>query len=121
MIYNDTAVIIPLLATGYLLGIYLLLMLAQRTIKSSRYFRNSWKDAYANYVTNESLGQTTQVERWSPRASEAASQELPSVSRELAIPLSNQADSSSFALAEPSRLQSLNEGHAKNSNLAQKL
>jgi hypothetical protein len=34
MIYRDMPVFIPLLATGYVLMVYLLLMLAQRAIKS---------------------------------------------------------------------------------------
>ncbi|HBB31817.1 MAG TPA: hypothetical protein DDZ80_12930 [Cyanobacteria bacterium UBA8803] len=45
MIYNDMPVIIPVLATVYLLAIYLLLIVAQRTIKSSRYLANSLTDA----------------------------------------------------------------------------
>lgn len=121
MIYNNTALIIPLLATGYLLGIYLLLILAQRTIKNSRYFTNAWKDAYANYVAKDSLRQTPQVDNGSSRASERVSPDLASVSRELAIPLSNQADSSSVSLAEPSRLQSIKEANTQNSQLFQKL
>jgi hypothetical protein len=36
MTYGNMPVIIPLLAAGYLLAIYLLLMLAQRTTKGSR-------------------------------------------------------------------------------------
>lgn len=36
MIYHDIPLIIPILATGYVLTIYLLLILAERTTKSSR-------------------------------------------------------------------------------------
>lgn len=35
MIYGNTALLIPLLATGYLLTIYLLLGLAQRQLKKA--------------------------------------------------------------------------------------
>lgn len=53
MVYNDMPIIIPLLATGYLLTIYLLLMLAQWTMKSSRYAANSMNDAYAPALPSE--------------------------------------------------------------------
>lgn len=53
MVYNDMPIIIPLLATGYLLTIYLLLMLAQWTMKSSRYAANSISDAYAPPLPSE--------------------------------------------------------------------
>lgn len=66
MVYNDMPVIIPLLATGYLLTIYLLLMLAQWTMKSSRYVANSLSDAYAPYLP-EDVPQKDHVERWSIR------------------------------------------------------
>jgi hypothetical protein len=66
MVYNDMPVIIPLLATGYLLTIYLLLMLAQWTMKSSRYVGNSLSDAYAPYLP-EDVPQKDDVERWSLR------------------------------------------------------
>lgn len=36
MIYHDIPVIIPILATGYVLTIYLLLILAERSAKMSR-------------------------------------------------------------------------------------
>ena len=65
MTYNDMPVIIPLLATGYLLTIYLLLILAQRTIKSSRYVADSLTDAYASYVPTEQAPHTDDVEQWS--------------------------------------------------------
>jgi hypothetical protein len=64
MIYMDMPVIIPLLATGYLLTIYLLLTLAQRTIKNSRYVDNSVTDAYAPFVSTEQTHQTDEVEGW---------------------------------------------------------
>lgn len=65
MIYNDMPVIIPLLATGYLLTIYLLLTLAQRTIKSSGYATQAMTDTYAPYVPTESSSPTDEVKRWS--------------------------------------------------------
>lgn len=67
MIYSDMPVIIPLLATGYLLTIYLLLTLAQRTLKSSSYIANSLTDAYAPYLSTEQASQIDEVERWSLR------------------------------------------------------
>lgn len=80
MIYIDMPVIIPVLATGYLLTIYLLLTLAQRTIKNSRYVDNSLTDAYAPYVSIEQIPPTDEVEGWSFQMSgvtSLASQELP--------------------------------------------
>jgi hypothetical protein len=74
MIYNDMPVIIPLLATGYLLTIYLLLILAQRTTKSSRYAANSLTDAYAPYSQVKSISQTDASERRPLRELPAASQ-----------------------------------------------
>ncbi|HEY9597891.1 MAG TPA: hypothetical protein V6D33_09490 [Cyanophyceae cyanobacterium] len=65
MIYNDMPVIIPLLATGYLLTIYLLLTLAQRTLKSSGYVAHSMTDSYAPYEPTESSVSTDEVKRWS--------------------------------------------------------
>lgn len=62
MIYNDMPVIIPLLATGYLLAIYLLLMLAQRAIDKSQYMANSVTDAYTNLST-EQISQVSEVEQ----------------------------------------------------------
>ena len=67
MVYNDMPVIIPLLATGYLLTIYLLLMLAQWTMKNSRYAANSLSDAYAPYLPTEEASQKDEVERWALR------------------------------------------------------
>jgi hypothetical protein len=67
MLYSDMPVIIPLLATAYLLTIYLLLMLARRTLKSSQYMTNSLTDAYAPYIQPEPVTQTDEVERWSLR------------------------------------------------------
>ncbi len=66
-------IIIPLLATGYLLTIYLLLVLAQWTMKSSRYAANSMSDAYAPYLATKETNQKNQVERWSLRVKEAVS------------------------------------------------
>ncbi len=50
MIYTDMPLIIPVLATVYLVAIYLLLMVAQRTKKSSQYLANSLTDVYATSV-----------------------------------------------------------------------
>lgn len=58
MTYGDMPVIIPLLATGYLLTIYLLLMLAQRAIKPSQYSSSSVPDIYRDYLPSESAAQT---------------------------------------------------------------
>ncbi|MCA1992839.1 MAG: hypothetical protein LDL41_12515 [Coleofasciculus sp. S288] len=65
MIYNDMPVIIPLLATGYLLTIYLLLILAQRTTKSSRYAADSFTDTYIPYLQTKTLPKPDELERWS--------------------------------------------------------
>jgi hypothetical protein len=51
MIYTDMPLIIPVLATVYLVAIYLLLMVAQRTKKSSQYLANSLTDVYATSVS----------------------------------------------------------------------
>ncbi len=76
MTYSTMPVIIPLLATGYLLTIYLLLMLAQRTLKNSRYVANSVTDAYASYMPAEPIRQADELERWSLRLSGTALKEL---------------------------------------------
>ena len=73
MIYMDMPVIIPLLATGYLLTIYLLLTIAQRTIKNSRYVDNPLADAYAPLVSTEQTPQTEEVEGWSFQVSSLTS------------------------------------------------
>lgn len=73
MINNDMPIIIPLLATGYLLTIYLLLMLAQWTMKSSRYVANSMNDAYAPYLPTEDTASKNDVKRLSLRVKEAVS------------------------------------------------
>lgn len=62
MIYTDMPVIIPALATIYLLTIYLLLILAQKTIKSTRYLADSLTDAYAPYVSTESTSSEDDLE-----------------------------------------------------------
>jgi hypothetical protein len=67
MVYQDMPIIIPLLATGYLLTIYLLLMLAQWTMKNSRYAANSISDAYTPTAATEKTVQQNEVERWSLR------------------------------------------------------
>lgn len=65
MVYNDMPVIIPLLATGYLLTIYLLLILAQRTTKNSRYAANSLSETYTRYLpTTEDMPKVDKGERW---------------------------------------------------------
>lgn len=65
MFNTDIPVIIPLLATGYLLTIYLLLMLAQRTTKGSRYVTDSVVDSYMPYTsTEQQLSKTDEVDRW---------------------------------------------------------
>lgn len=83
MAYNDMPVIIPLLATGYLLTIYLLLILAQWTMKSSRYAANSLSDAYAPYLSTEDASQKDEVERWSLRNITVIA---PSLKREFVTP-----------------------------------
>lgn len=72
MNYNDMPVIIPVLATGYLLTIYLLLILAQRAKKTSECVANSFTDAYAPYGTTEAAPHTDEIERWSFRITAAA-------------------------------------------------
>lgn len=64
MVYKDMPIIIPLLATGYLFTVYLLLMLAQWTMKKSRYAANSMSDAYAHSASEDALKQK-QAQRWS--------------------------------------------------------
>lgn len=51
MIYTDMPIIIPVLATIYLLTIYLLLTVAQRKLNNSRYFAKSLTDAYLPYIS----------------------------------------------------------------------
>lgn len=67
MVYKDMPIIIPLLATGYLLTIYLLLMLAQWTMKNSRYAANSMSDAYSSTAAEEKIVRKNDLERWSLR------------------------------------------------------
>lgn len=73
MFNTDMPVIIPLLATGYLLTIYLLLILAQRTTKGSGYVTNSVVDAYTPYVATQQSSKTDGIDRWSVHASQSAS------------------------------------------------
>jgi hypothetical protein len=74
MNYNDMPVIIPVLATGYLLTIYLLLILAERATKTSRYVADSFTDAYIPYAAaTKSAPRTDEIERWSFRVSGATS------------------------------------------------
>ena len=72
MNYNDMPVIIPVLATGYLLTIYLLLILAERATKTSRYVADSFTDAYIPSGATESAPRIDEIERWSFRLSGAA-------------------------------------------------
>jgi hypothetical protein len=65
MIYMNMPVIIPVLAAGYLLTIYLLLTLAQRTIKNSRYVDSSLTDAYVPYVSTNDATQAEEDNGWS--------------------------------------------------------
>jgi hypothetical protein len=65
MIYMNMPVIIPVLAAGYLLTIYLLLTLAQRTIKNSRYVDSSLTDAYVPCVSTNDTPQTDESNGWS--------------------------------------------------------
>jgi len=71
MNYNDMPVIIPVLATGYLLTIYLLLILAERATKTSRYVADSFTDAYIPSGATESAPRIDEIERWSFRVSGA--------------------------------------------------
>jgi hypothetical protein len=73
MFNTDMPVIIPLLATGYLLTIYLLLTLAQRTTKGSRYVANSGVDAYAPYVGTGQSSKTDEVARWTLQTNQGTS------------------------------------------------
>jgi len=73
MTYFGMPVIIPILAAGYLLAIYLLLMLAQRMLKSSRYASNTLKDAYAAYSSTDRASQLDEVESSQPPKMQQAS------------------------------------------------
>ena len=73
MIYMTMPVIIPVLAAGYLLTIYLLLTLAQRTIKNSRYLGSALTDAYAPYVSTKETPQSIEGEGWTLQVSSATS------------------------------------------------
>jgi hypothetical protein len=85
MNYNDMPVIIPVLATGYLLTIYLLLILAERTTKTSRYVADSFTDAYIPYAAaTKSAPRTDEIERWSFRVSGATPLGLALAQRDLA-------------------------------------
>jgi len=84
MNYNDMPVIIPVLATGYLLTIYLLLILAERTTKTSRYVADSFTDAYIPSGATESASRIDEIERWSFRVSGAAPFGLGLAQRDLA-------------------------------------
>ncbi len=80
MICMNMPVIIPILAAGYLLAIYLILTVAQRTIKNSRYVDSSLTDAYTPYLSTNDTPPTDEGERWSLQVSGAiatASEELP--------------------------------------------
>ena len=80
MICMDMPLIIPVLATGYLVTIYLLLTLAQRAIKNSRYVDNSLTDSYAHISTEQTPQMNDEIDRWSLQMSGTVSfpsQELP--------------------------------------------
>jgi hypothetical protein len=118
MKYNDMPVIIPVLATGYLLTIYLLLVLAQRTTKSSRYLANSLTDAYAAYGATVPVPQIDEVERWSLRVGSVVSPDLTQEAHS-AIALTPQADSGGGVrmlrsqTPKPSPLQKIPEATSK--------
>lgn len=69
-------VIILVLATGYLLTIYLLLMLAQRALKGSSYKSISLTDT-STHLPVENEPQSNEVERWSIAGFGSVSSELP--------------------------------------------
>lgn len=73
MTYFGMPVIIPFLAAGYLLAIYLLLMLAQRMFKSSRYASNPLTDVYVAYSSTEQASQLDEVESSQPQKIQEAS------------------------------------------------
>jgi hypothetical protein len=84
MNYNDMPVIIPVLATGYLLTIYLLLILAERATKTSRYVADSFTDAYIPYAAaTDSVPRTDEIDRWSFRVGGATSLGLGLAQRDL--------------------------------------
>jgi hypothetical protein len=62
MTYNDMPVIIPVLATAYLLTVYILLILAERTAKSSRYIANSGTAAVVPYTATDATPQSNEVD-----------------------------------------------------------
>ena len=62
MTYNDMPVIIPVLATAYLLTVYVLLILAERTAKSSRYIANSVTSHVIPYTATDSTLQSNEVD-----------------------------------------------------------
>ncbi|MCP2728949.1 hypothetical protein [Limnofasciculus baicalensis] len=63
MTYNDMPVIIPVLATAYLLTVYVLLILAERTVKSSRYIANSATEGGGHYVSADSISGGNELEK----------------------------------------------------------
>ena len=74
MTYNDMPVIIPVLATAYLLTVYVLLILAERTAKSSRYIANSATEGGGAYVSPDSISPGNELEKTPiPTVSEATS------------------------------------------------
>lgn len=64
MNYTTMPVIIPVMAAGYLLTIYLLLTLAQRTIKNSPYVNSSLTDTYTLHGSSNETPQTEEGEGW---------------------------------------------------------
>lgn len=74
MIYHDMPVIIPVLATAYLLTVYVLLILAEKTARSSRYIANSATEGGRHYVSPDSLSGGNELEKTpTPTVSEATS------------------------------------------------
>lgn len=62
MNYNDMPVIIPILATGYLLIVYILLILAQWTAKNARYLANSATASVITYGARDSTLQSNDID-----------------------------------------------------------
>lgn len=105
MVYNDMPIIIPLLATGYLLTIYLLLMLAQWTMKSSRYVANSMSDVYAPSLPSEEEVSQKEVERWSWRMRDTVLLSSEGLSKEL-IPAEMRTETANIVTASSSTADS---------------
>ena len=101
MVYNDMPIIIPLLATGYLFTIYLLLMLAQWTMKSSRYAAKSLSDSH---ISKDTLAKN-EVERWSLRVRDTVFLSRDGVSKEL-MPVEQRTDTPNMVTVSSSTADS---------------